>query len=412
MTELATPVRSPREACRFRVRDALVYDGLCALFEFAGLWRYPARASGDLADMGFLDKLYWMYKSSRPVRHAVRGSGLEAFFERQEPPASLAAGFRIESELQVSAVGDLMNHPYVATSKQTLYPDVANSIFRADVAMANLEGVAVAQPVGLEIDMTSGPKLAIEPEALQVLLGGPTRRYDFVATACNHSLDFAETGIASTIAALRANGIAFHGINEREADAERATILERGQFRLGIVSHTFGLNAYHAPVHRPRIVNHTQLNRQVSDIDFASFEAQLRHCAEANVDFVFAQLHWGMEFEFYPRPEQRGVAHRLAELGVDAIIGHHPHVLQPVEYYRTVRDPNRIVPIYYSLGNLTTPFSLPFMCRSGIAHLRLAKGTGPDDIPRTYVRDASLEEVVQVADDRARRLSLQSYVPA
>lgn len=145
------------------------------------------------------------------------------------------------------------------------------------------------------------------------------------------------------------------------------------------------------------------LNEPPDRIDFSPLARQLRQCAEARVDFVVAHLHWGMEFEFYPRPQQVDVAHRVAELGVDAIIGHHPHVLQPVEYYTTRRDPDRIVPIYYSLGNLTVPFAAPDFRRSGVARIDLVKGRCRDGSTRTYVGSARLVEVEQVVPDAARR---------
>jgi poly-gamma-glutamate capsule biosynthesis protein CapA/YwtB (metallophosphatase superfamily) len=206
------------------------------------------------------------------------------------------------------------------------------------------------------------------------------------------------------IATLNERRIAFHGINGRDEDASRATILERNGIRIGVVACTFGLNGHEAPSDRPRIVNVAKLNSVEADL--ALFEAQLRHCKDSSVDFTIAQLHWGLEFESYPRPEQRTVAHRLAEMGVDAIIGHHPHVIQPVEYYRTKRDPQRVVPIYYSLGNLTNPFTAPFMCRSAVARLRLAKGKCGDRIV-TFVKEAKTIEVEQVADDASRTLSLR-----
>jgi poly-gamma-glutamate synthesis protein (capsule biosynthesis protein) len=114
-----------------------------------------------------------------------------------------------------------------------------------------------------------------------------------------------------------------------------------------------------------------------------------------------------MEYELYPRPGQIELAHHLAELGVDAIVGHHPHVVQPVEYYRTRRDAERVVPVFYSLGNLTNPFSAPHLCRSGVARVALARGATKDGNWRTYVKSATLSEVVQVADIAGQKLSLQ-----
>jgi poly-gamma-glutamate synthesis protein (capsule biosynthesis protein) len=118
------------------------------------------------------------------------------------------------------------------------------------------------------------------------------------------------------------------------------------------------------------------------------------------VDFLVAQLHWGYEHELYPRPEQIGLAHRMAEMGVDLVVGHHPHVVQPMERYRTVRDPHRIVPIYYSLGNLVNPFSAPYLCRGGIARVEIVRGRLPGGTVATLVAKAELATVEQEVDTR------------
>lgn len=122
---------------------------------------------------------------------------------------------------------------------------------------------------------------------------------------------------------------------------------------------------------------------------------------------AIAHLHWGMEHEFYPRVAQVELARHLAELGFDVILGHHPHVVQPMECYRTRRDPDRVVPIYYSLGNLVNPFSAPYLCRSFVARITLAKGTRPDGALRTYVREARTIEIVQEADVEGETLRLR-----
>lgn len=395
-----------RDVVKLPPRQALLFRGLMAFFERTGLWRYPPARTGDVEEMGLLDKVYWLYKAGRPMERAVRGSGLEEHFAGQgafdwTPPAD----FAVTGDLRLSAAGDLMSHPYLARSGDSLYGELAALLFGADVSMANLECVVLDRPLELTIDATSkaGPPLVLAREAFEVAAGS----WSFLAAACNHSLDFGEPGVASTLAALRQRRIAFHGLNEREEDADRATLIEKRGVRLGLVAHTFGCNGHRPPPHRPRIVNRMRLNGAAADLDLAPLRAQLRHCEEAGVDFVVAQLHWGLEFELYPRPEQVEVAHRLAELGVDLILGHHPHVVQPVEHYRTRRDPLRVVPIYYSLGNLINPFSAPFMCRSSVAAIELVKGSRPGGPPRTYVRRASVVAVDQHADPVSQRLVLR-----
>lgn len=412
MTPPAALPRHPRDLARFSLGQALAYNGVIALCELTGLWRHPAALSGDLESMGFLDKAYWLFKSARPVRRAARGSGLEEFFSRHEPPETfLPEDFTPGVELSLSAVGDLMIHPYLARSSRSLYREVADLVFDADIAMGNLEFVVLDRSIPFDLDLAAGPAPAFDPAAFHAVGGGEMWTYDFLSAACNHSLDFGEAGVASTIAALRARGVAFHGLNESESDADRAAVLERRGVRIGVVSHTFGLNARRPPANRPSIVNRIRLNDPVARIDFSPLERQLRHCAAAGVDFVVAQLHWGMEFELYPRPEQIEVAHHIADLGVDAIIGHHPHVPQPVEYYRTARDPDRVVPIYYSLGNLTNPFLASHLCRSGVARIHLVKGARGDGSRRTYVQRAGMSAVEQVVARGRREIELRISAP-
>lgn len=77
-------------------------------------------------------------------------------------------------------------------------------------------------------------------------------------------------------------------------------------------------------------------------------------------------LHWGVEFQSSPTIRQRALAHKLAEAGADAIIGHHPHVLQPID---TVAG----VPVYYSLGNFVFDQQKPQARKSMIASLTFGK---------------------------------------
>jgi hypothetical protein len=83
-------------------------------------------------------------------------------------------------------------------------------------------------------------------------------------------------------------------------------------------------------------------------------------------------------------------------------------VLQPVEHYQTRRDPDRVVPIYYSLGNLTNPFALAFMLRSGVARLVVAKGTRNDGSTHAYVRSAEMIAVDQVIEPGTAAIALRT----
>jgi len=62
------------------------------------------------------------------------------------------------------------------------------------------------------------------------------------------------------------------------------------------------------------------------------------------VDFIVVVMHWGTEKEHKPNSQQKAMARELIDAGADLIVGHHPHVLQPVEQYKGKY-------IAYSLGN-------------------------------------------------------------
>jgi poly-gamma-glutamate synthesis protein (capsule biosynthesis protein) len=399
--------RTPRDLFKFRRWEAILFDGLIAFFKVTRKWKYPVRANGDLERMTFLDKVYWLYKASNPIGTARRGSGLEAFFRTQAGHLwRLPEGLKVSHEQSLSAVGDLIDHPFLAHSSDTLYRNVSEIVFGADIAMANLECPILPGASGrFEFNTRSGPPLYYGRETFDVVKGYGNRKFAFLAAACNHSLDFGAEGVDSTIRVLREAGIAFHGINETEDAA--ATVLDRNGIRTGVIAFTFGLNAHRPPPERPLIVNRMELNETPEKIDFRLMERQLRQCRDAGVDFVVAHLHWGLEHELYPTPEQVRVAHHMAELGVDAIVGHHPHVVQPMEFYRTRRDPNRVVPVFYSLGNLINAFSAPFLCRSLVARIELAKGLWTDGSVRTYVKRATASAVIQVAGRVQRKLALE-----
>jgi poly-gamma-glutamate synthesis protein (capsule biosynthesis protein) len=71
--------------------------------------------------------------------------------------------------------------------------------------------------------------------------------------------------------------------------------------------------------------------------------------ARAQCDLLVVSIHWGIEYAPAPRPEDVETAHKMLEAGASVIVGHHPHVLEPVETYRTADGRNAL--IFYSLGN-------------------------------------------------------------
>jgi poly-gamma-glutamate synthesis protein (capsule biosynthesis protein) len=140
--------------------------------------------------------------------------------------------------------------------------------------------------------------------------------------------------------------------------------------------------------------HHKEPAGKKGNVDFTLLKNQISFCKEQTCDIIIASLHWGYEYEFFPRQEQVDTAHDIIEAGADIIVSHHAHVIQPIEYYQTQRDPERTAIITYSLGNLTTSFSAPHLVLSAVLNLTIVKGS-VNGGEKTYVQEAKLIPVVQ-----------------
>jgi poly-gamma-glutamate synthesis protein (capsule biosynthesis protein) len=104
----------------------------------------------------------------------------------------------------------------------------------------------------------------------------------------------------------------------------------------------------------------------VAHYDAAETAADIAAAREV-ADSVIVSLHWGEEHRRFPREKDRAIARSLIDAGADAILGHHPHILQGAEFYRGA-------PILYSLGNFIFDMVSPKTYESAAAMLRFERG--------------------------------------
>ena len=108
-------------------------------------------------------------------------------------------------------------------------------------------------------------------------------------------------------------------------------------------------------------------------IDEDNIERDAKY-AEENADFTIAFMHWGVEYSTSPSEEQRELAEKMADWGVDLIIGAHPHVVEPVEWIKT--DKGNEVLVYYSLGNFLSRQTDIINLLGGMAKVTLKSENG------------------------------------
>ena len=155
--------------------------------------------------------------------------------------------------------------------------------------------------------------------------------FDIVNLANNHITDYGEPGLLDTMSILKRNDIKFVGAGANINDALKPVIFERNELKIGFLGFTSAGSIAKeegsgcAPANKELIIKCISKLRK-------------------EVDILVISLHWGIEYVFYPSPEQQKLARTFIDNGADLIIGHHPHVIQGIEKYK-----DKLV--VYSLGN-------------------------------------------------------------
>jgi poly-gamma-glutamate synthesis protein (capsule biosynthesis protein) len=248
------------------------------------------------------------------------------------------------SRLKIIFAGDLMGHDGQIKSAwddktkcyhyDTCFSLIKDLVSSADIALLNLEVTLAGEPFKGYPQFSSPDEVAIAAK---------NAGFDVFITANNHSLDGGKKGIERTIDILDKNGIIRTGTfrDSVQRAVEYPLIIEKNNIRLAILNYTYGTNGL--VVRPPNIVNY---------IDTAGIINDIAKARRADPDFVIITLHWGLEYERTENKQQRNLADFLIKNGADAIIGSHPHVIQPVrKYFNNPDDTSHYNLVVYSLGN-------------------------------------------------------------
>jgi len=147
--------------------------------------------------------------------------------------------------------------------------------------------------------------------------------YDACSTASNHSMDQGRRGVAATLDVMDAAGLRHAGTARTAQEAHATTIIDVRGARVALLSYTYGLTGGRVPPSRSWLVKVIDRRRIVGDA---------RAARRAGAQFVVVLLHWGQEYRSAPTPLQRDLARRLLRTPeVDLILGHHVHVVQPIQ---------------------------------------------------------------------------------
>jgi len=219
-----------------------------------------------------------------------------------------------------------------AYNYKPIYSEVAEYISQADVAFINQETLMCGEKYGY----TAYPMFNCPQDAGYDLceLG-----FDVVNIANNHMLDKFSKGLQDAIAFWKTMPVTLIGGYTDENDYNNIRIHEKNGIRIAFLSYTYGTN---------NIKQTAGYKSYVPYLDEADIEKQV-DSVRGKADLVFVSVHWGNEGSFKPSGEQKQYAQRFADAGVDVVLGHHPHVLQPIEWIKG-KDGTKTLCVY-SLGN-------------------------------------------------------------
>lgn len=236
-----------------------------------------------------------------------------------------------QNSVSLLAVGDVMLDRGTEKIVRKTYPfypfeKMSPLIKKYNIAFCNLESIIsdkghpIKKPITFEAD----------PRMLDILLKSG---FNLINLANNHALDYGRRALLDCIRRLRKKGFKTLGAGNTLHEAYKPLILKVNSIKIAFLSYCT------IPTGVPIRKNLPQT--AVFNKDTAKYYLKK---LKDSVNFIVVSMHWGTEYTHRPNPRQRRIAHFLIDNGADIVIGHHPHVVQEIEYYHSGL-------IIYSLGN-------------------------------------------------------------
>lgn len=227
----------------------------------------------------------------------------------------------------------------------------AESYFKnADLATANLE-VTLG---GTESGAFSGyPAFNAPDSVLDVIKNSGL---NFLTTANNHCYDTGLFGLKRTVQQLRDKGIDFIGTKETDNDPTYL-VKDVNGIKIGMIAYTYENSSVEGQKSINGNIVKSEANSLINSFNYdrlSDFYAEAQKAIDdmngEGADAVVFYMHWGEEYQLTANTWQKTIAQKLCNMGVDVIVGGHPHVVQPIELIHSEDSQNTTVCVY-SMGN-------------------------------------------------------------
>ena len=249
-----------------------------------------------------------------------------------------------KKEITITCWGDYMNHiTQIRQAKATNY-DFTDSfavikdiVGKSDLSVVNLE-TTIAKDTS---DMSGYPEFATHENVIKAL---KDTGFDVVSTANNHAYDRRLKGIDRTIEIIEKYGLKRTG-TFKENESTNPLIVDVKGIKVGFFSYSQMLNGYE------KLMLNSGRDTAVNLIDMDKIKKDVDYLKKNHADVIMCYMHWGEEYSDYPNSYQKNTFKKLSDMGVDLVIGSHPHTIQKSEVIENNGKKSYCV---YSLGNLVS----------------------------------------------------------
>jgi poly-gamma-glutamate synthesis protein (capsule biosynthesis protein) len=195
--------------------------------------------------------------------------------------------------------------------------------------------------------------------------------FNFVTTSNNHALDRGEAGIRRTIEKLIQSNLNYTGTFTSQKDRDSIRIITIKGIKTAILSYSYGTNGNPIPRGKIYLINLIDEKLISEDISIAR---------KSGAELIMVYYHFGKEYKREPVQSQIELVNRTKQFGADIILGGHPHVIEPMEYFKTSNAKLDTGFVIYSLGNFISAQRWRYSDAGVIIYLNISKNLRNDSL--------------------------------
>lgn len=293
------------------------------------------------------------------------------------PETTVPVPEHVVSTATIVSTGDILMHKPVIDvnwSKdgydfESIFRYIAEDVTAADYAVANLETTLASTTNGYQY--SGYPNFNCPDEIVD---SAKEAGFDMLLNGNNHSYDTSSVGMHRTIEIIRDRGLDHIGFVDKEEE-KRYLVKEINGINIGMICYTYetdtnadrvALNGLPVKPEDKNLVNAFDYN--ALDAFYTELSGHLESMEADGAEATILYIHWGDEYQLKQNANQTKIAQKLCDLGIDVIIGGHPHVVQPMALLESTVDPKHKTVCLYSMGNAVSNQRQGNLTAIGSAH--------------------------------------------